>query len=87
MEAIAGFGLELMRMAAIIAPFILAYAIGNKIREQTGRRWAGWAAGIVALVAFGITLWSLVGAIEEYRCRHHGYCQDDREADEDLDRY
>jgi hypothetical protein len=45
-----GLGAAIVEVALAIASFVGAIAAGHYASEFTGKRWIGWAVGILALV-------------------------------------
>lgn len=84
MRSLALNGLELASTILLLVWIFASAWAADKSTKKWGARW-GWALGLTTLFVLGAITFPARTAIEEYGCRHYGYCADDREDAEPID--
>lgn len=79
MDFLAGIGFGLVKFGIIAAMLWSSIAGGMKVHDRTRSRTAGWISGVLIFVLVGLLLWPANDAIDEYQCRHFGWCEEDYE--------
>jgi hypothetical protein len=86
-QTMARIGAYLVQLALCWGMLLASGAAGIAAHKWTGKRWAGWAAGILAALVLYATFWPTTEATQNISCRgasDHAACMAGDDDDGDL---